>query len=136
MKYPGEKHKSTYLCVISGRGEYEGNVAARNSSSNFKKWAVIIPEQTGLSNRKLASKVKHQLQVDEIHSYLKIYRTHFYILESVKHRGSPMIFNPDCTLKSLGSLPPSPDKNQSSSDSGLIGPRMRMGQALILFKVP
>lgn len=84
MKYPGEKHKSTYLRVTSGRGEYEGNVAARNSSSNFKKWAVIIPEQTGLSNRKLASKVKHQLQVDEIHSYLKIYRTHFYILESVK----------------------------------------------------
>ena len=91
--------KSTYSRILSGKGEYEWTTAARNSSNNFKNMNRIIPGQTGLSNRKLASKVKCQLQVDGIHSYLEIYGTHLY-LQSIKHGCSPMIFNPGCTLES------------------------------------
>lgn len=76
--------KSIYLLVHLGKGECEYTPAARKLFKNFKNMNYIIPGQTDLSNRKLASKVKCQLQVDGIHSYLKIHRTHLY-LESIKH---------------------------------------------------
>lgn len=98
----------------------------------------IVPAQTGLSNKKSASKVRCQLQVCGIHSYLEIYTTDLY-LENIKNGCNPMILNPGCTLPSPRAFQPfffSPTNTsaqvQFSRNSDGIDPWVRIGQAFIL----
>lgn len=80
MKCPGRtlcEDKHTYSLIRSNKKEDEWTTAAI-SSSIIKNMRCVIPAQTGLSNRKLVSREKHQLQVGGIHSYLETYRTHLY----------------------------------------------------------
>lgn len=76
------------------------NHSSKKLFHNFKNMNPVLPAQTGLSKRKLASKEKCQLQVYGIHSYLEIYRTCLYL--EIKKEYIPKVLNSRCTLESPG----------------------------------
>jgi hypothetical protein len=103
LKGKSWEDKSNYLLELSGKRGIQWTLAARNSSCNFKAMDCIIPAQTGLASRRLASKVKGPPQVYETHSYLEIHRTHLY-LQSIKNDEIQCPTNLGCILQSPGKV--------------------------------